>query len=359
MKFGFGTKQERQIKLTESPEEKLDLAPATSKDGDIASVQVKENDSSHLPHRSTPMKAFAFLGALFAGIVLVAGQIFMVAGTATAVGTIPSALLGLSFDRIMFHCGPQDSILPIFVMAAVPIYWYAWYVRGKVSQYFLVALAGIGALLWSMLSGGGTYEFVVTLASALLLSWFHASGNYFASFQKNWPAKFSVTKWLVVCYVPAILLLCYEFSILNPDTAITQVSSETVIVAAAIIAAFSFLPALLTALDCRSKQFASGFGLSAIGQSPVIFSVLLYCIMNAVMLLCVSLYGPAAVADFFARHCPPGMEPDFDAASTQFDVMCKFLSSLVVFLSLIGSVWGGSLLGVFWNRKRYKDKPSN
>lgn len=369
MKFRFGEKQDSKVKLVgEEANEAAALPAKSGEDEETAGLGASNGISDQVTKSAVssgksptavstqhePAGFRSVLGAILTMLVVVPGQVFMVAGAAVSAGTLCSSLFGLSFERIMYHCGPQDSFLGIFVLAAVPTFWYAWHVRHTIARFALLSVVAIAG--WFLFSsfGSGLVGAVIGLLSVLLLGVFHAAGKYFSSFKRNWPKSFSVTRWLSICYVPAALLLWYEFSVLDLSQTVSRVSTESVFTAAGIMAAFSFLPALLTAVDCKSRQFASGFGLSAIGQSPVLMTMLTYCVANAVMLVWISISGTASIADCYAWQAQLGMDPDFDKQTTYTEVLSKFLSSLAVWGVLLLSLWSGSALGVSWNRWRHR-----
>lgn len=376
MKFRFGEKQDKKVKIVGEKANDTPALPATAADAEAAPPDVastnelsdgascregtsKTVSSGNAPPVTTATERqegrtiLSALGAIISMVVVVPGQVFMVAGAAVSAGTLCSSLFGLSFDRVMYHCGPQDTYLGIFVLGAVPTFWYAWHVRNRLASFALIAVVAITGLFIFSSFGSGLVGAVIGLLSVLLLGVFHLAGNYFSTFKRNWPKSFSVTRWLSICYVPAALLLSYEFSVLDLSQSVSHVSTESVLTAAGIIAAFSFLPSFLTAVDCKSRQFASGFGLSAIGQSPVLITMLTYCVANAVMLIWVSLSGTASIADYYSWQAQLRMDPDFDKQTTYAEVLSKFLSSLAVWCVLFFSVWSGSALGVSWNRWRH------
>lgn len=366
MKFRFGTNRESKVKIVSTDandEQALPTSQVVSLSQSSTASSSPASSSSTSPGNQAPAlsiqskseSVWSLPAALISTLVVVPGQIFMVAGSAVSCGTLASSLFGLSFDRVTYHCGPQDSYTGIFVLAAVPLFWYAWHVRRRIAKFALLVVMLIAGFFLFGSFASGPSGLVIALISVLALSVFHFAGDYFSSLKRNWPKSFSVTRWLSICYVPAALLLWYEFSILDPSQTIDRVSSENVLTAAGIIATFSFLPALLTARDCKSRQFASGFGLSAIGQSPVLLTMLVYCITNAVMLIWLSLSGAASIADYYAWQAQSGMEPDFDRQTTYAEVLSKLLSSVAVWGILLFSVWSGSVLGVMWNRWRYHD----
>ncbi len=352
MKFRFGTKEHTFFKVVADPDaDEEKWLPACEALGDTELAKTNPVGDQRSPVR----KIFSGIGALLGAIILICGQVFMVSGAAVSCGTFSSGLGGLSFNRIMYHCGPQDTYLGIFVLAAVPVFWYAWYQgKARYAKFALLPIFGICTVvgLIPSFSAFGCPVVFVGLVSLLLLTLLHFAGVYSSSLKMNWPRKFSVTRWLSICYVPAALLLWYEFGILDMGETVDKVSTESMLTSAGIIAAFSLLPAFLTALDSRSRQFASGFGLSAIGQLPVLTTMLVYFIANAVMLTCVSLLGTTAVADYFSRQATVDFSPDFDTASTYMEVLSKCLSSLLIWAVLLLSVWGGSTLGVLLNRWR-------
>lgn len=360
MKFRFKTKEDQTARVVASTEEAalLPTVGTTNANSTIGSSVSSESSVSTAAttadHRPWFVKVLSLIGTLISGTVLICGQMFMISGAAVNCGTLCSSIFGLSFDRVMYHCGPQDTYVGVLILAAVPIFWYAWYARfARLAVLILLSALFIGVLALSGISLQFAVTAVVTIA---LLCGFHFAGSFFASHKNKWPRKFSVTRWLSVCYFPAALLLAYEFFVLDlGQQAIDKVTTETVLAGAGIIAAFSFLPALLTAIDCRSRQFASGFGLSAIGQSPVVFSMLIYATTNALMLLWVTVSGTNAVADHFAWQTQIGMDPDFDHQTTYTEVLGKLLSSLLMCAILVGSIWSGSQLGVLWNRWRHRE----
>lgn len=363
MKFGFRTKKKSAYKIV--GEEVTDQPQLPSQASlNSQSPQASSSDTTSSPNSLTSAAASSsrasfsyrnFFASAGVSVPLVLGQLFMIAGAAVTCGTICSSLFGFSFDRIMYHCGPQDTYLGIFILAAVPVFWYAWFVQHKFLKWLLITPAVIAGGIFGSSFATGFWSPALGLLTALLLFVFHLSGSYFSTFKRNWPKSFSVSKWLAICYVPAAILLGWELSFLDLSQAVTQVSTESVATSFATIAFFCFMPALLTAMDSKSKKFASGFGLSAIGQSPALMTMLVYCLANSIMLAWASFAGTQSIADAYQWQSQLGMEPDFDSKTTIVDLTAKLLSSLTVFAVLFGSVWSGSFLGVTWNRWRNRD----
>jgi hypothetical protein len=355
MKFRFGTKEGKSVKLVSEPvDEKTALAPGTQEETRPSRLDKPSQHTKRLP------LWLSALGILTSCIVLVCGQVFMVAAVCTGIGTLCSGLFGFSFDRIMFHCGPQDTYFGVFVLLSVPVFWYAWYLSGRrFLKYALMALTCPAAFfLGSNLVPAGWPVFVLGLAGVLMLGLLHKAALFCRARKNDWPRQFSVTRWLTVSYVPAGLLLLYEFSILDLTATVNSVSSESLLTAAAIVAAFSFLPALLTAIDARSRQFASGFGLSVIGQLPVLAIVLFYCLANGLMFALCSTLGIPAVAEYFHASLPVGLEPDLDNITTVAELMAKFLTGCAIWFVLLLSIWSGSTIGTQFNRwRRRHDDP--
>lgn len=366
MKFRFGTKEEQSMKIVADPEadEKTWLA-ACEVLGDRELVkQVDDGEEKSSGTGKSPFQTLAsFTGTSLGFIILVFAQIFMVAGAAVSSGTLASSAFGLSFDRVMYHCGPQDTYTGIFVLAAIPIFWCAWYLRKRKYARFL-CLCSLGLLfaflLGPVLTLKGAWTILASTVTFALFGLFQLGGTYFSSLKKNWPRSFSVTRLLLICYVPALAALAYEFSVLDLNSSIDKVSSENMLTCVGIIAAFAFLPAILTAIFSGARRFPSALGLSAIGQLPVLACTLLYLVGNGIMLACISVFGATALSDYFAANAGNLPTPDFDLSPNNYaEILAKFVSSLIVFAWLSGSIWIGSAVGVFFNRWRNKGKDDN
>jgi hypothetical protein len=262
----------------------------------------------------------------------------------------------------MYHCGAQDTFMSGFILGAVPIFWSSWYLhKRRIWKYILMGIFAIPVSLMlsvlmapNLVSGLG-----VGIAVFALLFLMQMCGSHLASYQKNWPRRFSVSKLLLICYVPAIIVLGYELSNLDilSGTA-DKVPDESMFGALGAIAAFSFLPALLNSIAVKTRRFGSGFGLSSIGQLPLLISAVLYCIANGIMLLCFNIFGATALADYFTR-ISGGLSTEFELMpSNTAELWSKLLCSLLVCGLVFASVWAGSFIGVLWNRWRRREEHS-
>lgn len=336
--------------------------PAATKQIDATLSDGKSSSSEPAKTRGPGGSFFAVLGTLSCFFILVLGQLFMVSDLAVGTGTIASALFGLSFDRVMYHCGAQDTFMSGFILGAIPIFWSSWYLhKRRILKYLFMCIFAIPVswmlavlLAPDLLSGA-----VVGILSFELLFLLQVCGSYLASFQKHWPRRFSVSKLLLFCYVPAIIVLAYEFSNLDLSGTVDKVPDEGVLAALGAIAAFSFLPALLNSIAVRTRRFASGFGLSSIGQLPLLFSAVLYCSANGVMLLCFNVFGASALEDYFTRISGAVLTTEFEIVpSNAAELGSKLLCSLLVCALVFASIWAGSFVGVMFNRWRCRGEHS-
>ena len=354
MKFRFGTKtkedEEILVKVVADPNvDETKWLPAMEVLGNKEIAPPKPDcPVAPEPKRSKFRAVGSFFGTAMTAILLVVGQVFMVSAMAVATGKVASDWFGQSFDRVMYHSGPQDTFLGIFIFAALPIFWTAWFLRERrflkyisfCTLGFLVAYLVGGALL----PLSGTMQVAVSATTLLLLAIFHLSGSFFSSFRAYWPRTFSVSKWLLIFYIPAIAIFMYEW------TDMSRLENESVFISVFLIAAFSFWPAFRTGRSSGTRNYGSALGLAAIGQMPLLFCSLIYCLANAIMLVSFHTLGGEALSDFFAVMAGGMFPPDFDLASTSAaEIMFKFVSSLIVFGSLCASVCGGSYLAVWVN----------
>jgi len=259
----------------------------------------------------------------------------------------------------MFNCGPQDSFLGVFALAAVPIFWWAWYLRHRrLLKYF--CYVEVGGTLAYLLSASVApvsvlAQCALSLVTLVLLSLYHLSGSLLSRFQQHWPRSFSVSKWLLISYIPAIILFSLEFLGLDFSTNSvgSRVSLWSMCETLSLLFAFCWLPALLTGLNSKTKRIQSAFGLGIIGQLPVLLSSFIFCASSAIMLLALATIGGESVAHFFSRIAPPGMEPDFIFTSnSMFQLTAKLSSSFLFFVATLAGISTGSCLAVYFNRRR-------
>ncbi|MBX9724517.1 MAG: hypothetical protein K2X81_24125, partial [Candidatus Obscuribacterales bacterium] len=71
-------------------------------------------------------KLGAFMMMCVTTMSIIAGQVCLVANAADFAGNISSLGLGQLYDRVMYHCGPQDTLLGAFIVVAFPLFWSAW-----------------------------------------------------------------------------------------------------------------------------------------------------------------------------------------------------------------------------------------
>ena len=326
----------------------------------IAPIQ---DDSSGVLEKTAGFQfsIFLLLGAFFSWAILVLGQFFMIADIAVSTGTIASALFGLSYDRIMYHCGAQDTFLSGFIFGVMPIFWSSWFLyKRRVLRYVVMAIFAlpVAVMMALLLAPGLLSAIVVALLTLAALFLVQLAGSYFASFQLKWPRRFTVTRLLLASYIPAIIVLAYEFINLDLNASVETVNYESMGSALGAFAAFSFLPSLLNSIAVGSRRFASGFGLASIGQFPVLMSAVLYTFANAVMLISFHAFGSVALQEYFARMSR-GMPTEFElnsgnAAELWAKLLCSLLVCAIVFLSVVC----GSFLGVAWNRFRRRAEHS-
>jgi hypothetical protein len=305
--------------------------------------------------KTSPVLSFgAFVSTCLNATVLSAGQVFMVAAAACTCGTLSSVLFGQSYDRVMYHCGPQDTITGILALIAIPFFWTGWFLhKHKYLKPLLLILVGAPVACFLGTVVLGLPALLIGLFSFLCLTGFLYAGSYISSFKNNWPRKFKPTLFLSIAYISAVFLLAYEFVQLDLSNVVEHVPPSSLFYSAATIAGFALLPAFLTALASGTKRFGSAVGLAVIGQMPVLTLVLIYCLANAIMAAAAGLFGTAALAEYFARTAPGTLSPDFDLAATnQSELLSKLLSSAVVGVSILLSLLAGSTLGLAFNRRR-------
>ena len=301
-------------------------------------------------------KVAAFVFALLNSVVLSIGQIFMVAAAACAAGSVATCIFGQSYERVMYHCGPQDTIIGVFAIVAIPFFWLGWHLQRHkyIKLAILLAVGPVLAILLASVVSGLAAIFIAGCIMCSLAAYIY-SGSFVSTFKTKLPRVFKPTFWLSLCYLSAILLLTYEFIELNLVSDTGKIDASSLTYAGGTLLAFSFLPALLTVFQSSTRRVASAIGLALIGQWPLLLTVALYCIANAIMLLCAQVFGCTALADYFANTAPGGMTPDFDLAPTnQAELIWKLLSSGAVFGALLISTVSGSLCGVVWNRHFHK-----
>ncbi len=361
MKFKFGTKEDVSIKAAESTDavEPQWLSAADSKSAELepqAENVFRAQEAKPQEKEAAPRSFLSFLGSGTAALILLAGQLFMVAAASVSSGVLASAVFGQSYDRVLYHCGPQDTYMAVFAFAALSIYWNAWYFhKRRILKYLAFVVVGLPAMLLSgsLLPGPLELQVVLAFLSYGLLYIFQIAGSYFASFKVNWPRTFSVTRCLLLAYIPAIAVLAWEFAGTDFSETIDKVSLEQMLSSVGIISAFAFLPAFLTALMAKTKQSASAIGLAAIGQAPFIASMAVYALANLIMLACFFIFGGQSLAAYFAGTGGPYLNPDFDFVPTSFtELISKFVSSLLIFLTLSAGIVGGGAVGAFCNRRR-------
>ncbi len=301
-------------------------------------------------------KVLEFVFAIVNSAVLSIGQIFMVAASACAAGSVAACLFGQSYERVMYHCGPQDTIVGVFAIGAIPFFWLGWHLKRHkfIKLAILLAIGPVLAILLASVVTGLAALFIAGFIMCSLAAYLY-SGAFISSFKTKLPRVFKPTFWLSLCYLSAILLLTYEFIELNLVSDVGKIDSSSLSYAGGTLLAFAFLPALLTVFQASTKRISSAIGLAIIGQWPLLLTVGLYCLSNAIMLLCAQIFGCSALAEYFANTAPGGMTPDFDlASSNQTELIWKFLSSCGIFVALIISTLSGSLCGVVWNRHFHK-----
>lgn len=353
LKFGTKTKEDEKVFV------KVVADPTVDETKWLPAMEVLGNKEIVAPEPDCPvapapkqskMRSVAtFTGSLLTFCVLVLGQVFMVSASAVATGKVAESLFGLKYESVMYLCGPQDTYLGIFIFAALPIFWTAWYLKKRRFLKY-IAFCTFGLLIGYSI-GGAIFPFSAGLqlgvsALTLVLSClFHLSGSFLSAFRAYWPRSFSVSKSLLLCYIPAIVVFAYEFRDLQKPL------NESVFVSVLLIAAFALLPAFLTGRSSGTKRYGSALGLAMIGQLPLLGSMLIYCIGNAVMLGSVYVFGGEAVGKFFEEMARGVFPPDFVFTSTSIaELYGKLASSLIVLGSLVASVCGGSYLAVLANQ---------
>lgn len=352
-----------QIKVSSAADTAAAVPAVAEKENHLVPPEGSPSTVANTDEKKGPIKSFfAFFGNLFCWAILILGQLFMVSDIAVSTGTIASSIFGFSFDRIMYHCGAQDTFMSGFILGVLPVFWSSWYLyKRPVLRYLAMCIFGIPVswMLAILLAPGMVAQVLVACVSFAALFFIQMAGSYLASFQKTWPRSFSVSKLLLFCYIPAIIFLGYEFSNIDLTGTVDKVPDEGVAAALGAIAAFSFLPALLNSIAVRTRRFASGLGLSSIGQLPVLISVVVYCIANGVMLFCYNIFGATAVADYFTRISGGVLTTEFELMpNNSAELWSKLLCSVLVGALVFVSVWAGSFLGVLWNRWRRKGEHS-
>lgn len=359
MKFKFGTKENIFVKIIADPgAEEQKWLPACEA---LGNKQIVKEDASNSQKKGPIASLLSGLGRLVSFGTLVGGQVFMVAVAACTTGSLASCIFGQSYDRVMYHSGPQDSILGFFILGAIPFFWIGWYFsKPKVLKPALLTVIGGLISYLTIAAFAGVTGIIAGLSSFLLLALFLYGGSYFVQLRNNWPRRFSVTGWLPFFYLPAIALFAYEFSQLDLDPlAIDKAEPGTLFAGMALLSGFLILPSFLNAVSSGTRRCASAFGLAMIGQSPVLMSLLLYTVLNGIMLAAFSLAGGNVLHDYFAASSPPSLDPDFDLkASSQAELVYKLLCSAMVLAVSFIAVYLGSVSGVVWNRLK-KAKPES
>lgn len=360
-------KQAEDISLKEAEPSSEELEPywlpskefLTKNDSAPYVVSPQEGGSSPSPGQA----ALSAVGLLLCGVILSTGQTYMMIAMAVGSAEMAASCWNLSFQQVLFNCGPQDSFMGVFILAAMPIFWWAWYFqRRRVLKYLCFVLLGgpIAFLLSSSLASvSSVAQVTIAAATLILLGFYHLSGSFFSRFRPCWPRSFSVTKWLLIAYVPAIILFTLEFVGLDfqANRVEEKVQVGSMYETMGLIIAFCWLPALLTGLNSKTKRLQSALGLCLLGQLPVLFSSIIYSLGSLAMLIAFATMGGESLSRFFGQIAPPGMEPDFIFTAESFtQLLAKFVSSLVFFLGAVGGIAGGSWLAVFFNRRKNSEK---
>ncbi len=330
----------------------------------ISSSSGEESSSIVKSYIQEPSKGpIAILATMLSFSILTVGQIYMIVAIAVGSAELASSLWKVPLQEVMFNCGPQDSFMGVFVLAATPIFWWAWYLRRRrLLKYLCYAVLGgtLAYLLSASLASISVFaQFTLALVTFVLLSIYHLSGSFLSRFQQYWPRSFSVSKWLLISYIPAMILFSLEFQGLDfsADSVGTKVSLWGMFETLGLLIAFCWLPAFLTGLNSRTKRIASALGLSVIGQLPVLLSSFIYCASSVAMLLALATIGGERLSQFFSQIAPPGMEPDFIfTANSMYLLIVKLISSFSLFVAAFSGISAGSCLAVYFNRRR---SPSN
>ncbi len=358
MKFPFKTKEKVLSKIIADPSaEESQWLPACHAVGDKELVKPVPSADSESESGSKSFSLSSFLKMNATALCIITGQIFLISNSADFCGNLAALWFGQSYERVMYHCGPQDTLCGVFTVVAFPMFWSGWCYpkRRFLKLFFLLAIAlPVSILLAFNLSAAVGVLF--GLLSMGLFAFLQYAGTQLASFRKSLPRKFSATKWAAICFIPAGLMFLKEFAEVDPNgTVADHPEPLSLLMNVGIIAACVFLPCFLTSVFSGTRRFASALGLTSVVQVPVLLSVWLYCLCNVAMLCAASFFGAQALADYFAKNGPAVLNPDFDLSPNNFtELSAKLISSLMVFAAMTFSVWAGTALGVLWNRKHKK-----